>query len=107
DGGSQRRIFKSRFRAVVLPTEHGPGLRLSIGQRRGAAAPLDIAAALDAPDDNVEEKASGLRPRDARILTPGEQEGSGLHAELRGRDCALHLQPRAVVAARPARFEPL
>src|SRR5262249_46088558 len=104
---SQRRVFKSRFRSIVFPHQHGPGLRLSIGKRRGAATPLDITTTLDAPDDNAAEKAPGLRPRVARIPAPGEQEGSGLHAELRGRDRALHLQPREIVPTRLARSEPV
>src|SRR4030095_16675101 len=100
-------IFKGRFRALVFSVEYGPGLRLPIGQRRSATAPFDIAPAMDPPDDPVAEKAPGLRARIARIPTPGEQKRTGLHEELRRRDRALHLQPRAVFAARPARSQQL
>src|SRR5262249_15913084 len=103
--GSQRRVFKSRLRAVVFPDEYGPGLWISNGQRRGAAAPFHISAPLDAPVDSVAKKAPVLRPWVARIFTPREQEGPGLHTDLCGRNRALYIQPVEVVATRATRFE--
>ena len=50
-----------RLRAALRPAADGPGVRLPGGQRRGAAAHADLAAALDAPLHRPAQGASGVR----------------------------------------------
>ena len=58
--------FSPRQPAGALPAgDHGPGLRLPGGQRRGAAGRGRLAAELDAADDRGPQAAPRLRPRHA------------------------------------------
>ena len=49
DGRPERRLLARRLRAALPAAADGSGLRLPGGQRRGAAAHADVAAALAAP----------------------------------------------------------
>ena len=49
DGRPQRRLLARRLRAALPAAADGSGLRLPGGERRGAAAQADLAAALAAP----------------------------------------------------------
>ena len=49
DGGSQRRLLARRSGAALRAADHGSGLRLPVGQRRGAGAIAVLAAQLVAP----------------------------------------------------------
>ncbi len=74
DRRPQRRLLHRRLRPDVRAALDGPGLRLRGGQRRGAAAHADLAAALDAPLHRPAQGAPGLRPRRParrRARTPG------------------------------------
>ena len=66
DAGPERRVLEQRPAAALPAAGHGPDLRLPVAQRRGAAAPPAVAAALDPADDRDQEAAPGLRPRRVR-----------------------------------------
>ena len=66
DGRPQRRLLARRLRAAVRAAADGSGLRLPGGERRGAAAHLDLAAALAAPLHRDAQGAPGLRLRHLR-----------------------------------------
>ena len=58
DGRPQRRLLARRLRAALPAAADGPGLRLPGGQRRGAAAPAELAPALAAAPDRAAQAAS-------------------------------------------------
>ena len=60
------RLLARRPAAPVPAADHGPGLRLRGGQRRGAAARPVLAAQLDAALLAVRKAHRGVRPRHAR-----------------------------------------
>ncbi len=71
----QRRLLARRLRPALRAAADGPGLRLPGGQRRGAAAHADLAAALAAPLHRAAQGASGVRPRQlraARAVEPAD-----------------------------------
>ena len=61
DARPQRRLLHLRPRPAVPAADHGPGLRLPGGERRGAAELDDVAAALDPPHDRDPQAAPGVR----------------------------------------------
>ena len=65
-GRPQRRLLARRLRPAVPAAAHGPRLRLPGGQRRGAAAHPDVAAAVDPPLHRAAQGASRLRLRQLR-----------------------------------------
>ena len=87
---------------------HGPGLRLSVGQRRGAAAQPVVAAELDETADRRAPHQPRLRPRHAALHPPGQPHRAGLRARVRERDHPVRRQPVALGAGRrdrPQRLE--
>ena len=62
----QRRLLPRRLRPALRAAADGPGLRLPGGQRRGAAAHADLAAALAAALHRAAQGAPRLRPRHLR-----------------------------------------
>ena len=75
DGRPQRRLLARRLRAALRAAADGPGLRLPGGQRRGAAAHADLAAALAAPLHRAAQGAPGVRARHlraARAVEPAD-----------------------------------
>ena len=80
--------------------DHGPGLRLRGGQRRGAVAQPRLAAELDQAPDRGAQVEQGVRPRLADLHPAGQPRGAGLCAAVRGRGPALRRQPVALGAGR-------
>ena len=68
-----------RLRPALRAAADGPGVRLPGGQRRGAAAHADVAAALAAPLHLAAQGAPGVRPRHLRAARAVQ------HADLRPR----------------------
>ena len=66
DRRPQRRLLARRLRAALRAAADGPGLRLPGGQRRGAAAHADVAAALAEALHRAAQGAPGVRPRHVR-----------------------------------------
>ena len=108
--------FSSATPGQAAPPGHpGPGLRLPVGQRRGAAGEHLLAAALDPPPRARPAAAPGVRP--GRLHRPRrlQPERAVLHprARRRGRRRRgprrdpLRQQPLPVPAARRARPAPL
>ena len=64
--GPQRRLLARRSAAPVPAADHGPDLRLRLGERRGAAARPELAAQLDEAHAGDAQGEQGLRPRQAR-----------------------------------------
>ena len=65
-----------RLRPALRAAADGPGVRLPGGQRRGAAAHPDVAAALDAPLHRAAQGAPGVRPRHLRAARRRPTRGS-------------------------------
>ena len=63
---------RADFAQLYLPPLDGPRLRLPGGERRGAAADADVAAALAAPLHRAAQGASGLRARHLRAAARRE-----------------------------------
>ncbi len=61
DGRPQRRLLARRLRPALPAAADGSRLRLPGGERRGAAAHADVAAALAAPLHRAAQGASGVR----------------------------------------------
>ena len=81
--------------AAVPAADHGPGLRLRGGQRRGAGARPVFAAELDAPHARGAQAAA--RPSAAArcsFLYPRQPQDPRLSARVRGRDDPVRRQPR-------------
>ena len=76
DGRPQRRLLARRLRPALRAAADGPGLRLPGGQRRGAAAHADLAAALDAALHRAAQGAPGVRPRHLRAARRRRTRGS-------------------------------
>ena len=89
DGRPQRRLLARRLRAALPAAADGPGLRLPGGQRRGAAAHADVAAALAAPLHRAAQGASRLRARHAtRRCARRTRASSRTSAATRTRSCS-------------------
>src|SRR5688572_19251221 len=76
--GPQRRLLACRSAAVVPAADHGPGVRLRSGQRRGAAARSELAVELDEAHARHAQDEPGVRARQAVFPAAGEQKGLGL-----------------------------
>ena len=63
DARPQRRLFALRSGPALCADDHGPGLRLPGGQRRGAVAQPRLAAELDQAPDRGAQVEQGVRPR--------------------------------------------
>ena len=98
---------RADFAQLYLPPLMDPGLRLPGGQRRGAAAPAELAAALAAPADRAAQGASGLRARHLRGAAARQPADLRARAHLRGRHRPLRPQPRPLGAGGRARPLPL
>ena len=72
--GPQRRLLARRSAAPVPAADHGPGVRLRGGQRRGADARPVLAAQLDAAHAGGAQEQQGLRPRRLSFLHPGNRK---------------------------------
>ena len=81
--GPERRVLQQRPAAAVPAAGHGPDLRLPVAQRRGAAAPPAVAAALDQADDRDQEAAPRLRPGRVRGAHQQQPERAGVRARAR------------------------
>ena len=90
----QRRLQPRRLRPALRAAADGPRLRLPGGQRRGAAAHADLAAALAAALHRAAQGASGVRARQLRAAAPDQPEDLRARAPLRGRHRAVRPQPR-------------
>ena len=64
--GPQRRLLARRSAAALPAADHGPGLRLRGGERRGAAARPGVAAQLDEAHARHAQGEPRVRPRPAR-----------------------------------------
>ena len=72
--------------AALRADHHGRGLRLSVGQRRGAGPIAVFAAQLDSPAyDRAAPAASRVRPRLDRAPAPGESPDLRVHPPARRR----------------------
>ena len=80
DRRPQRRLLPRRLRAALRAAADGPGLRLPGGQRRGAAAHADVAAALAAALHRAAQGAPGLRPGHLRAAAPRQPADLRPHA---------------------------
>src|SRR5262249_12702673 len=100
DAGSQWRVLPLRSYAAVPADDHGPGLRLRGGQRRGAIAQSGVAAELDQTPDFRSQVEQGGWARIADIYPPGKPLGSCLRAAIRKRSRALCRQSVALGAGR-------
>ncbi len=85
DRRPQRRLLARRLRAALPAAADGPGLRLPGGQRRGAAAHADLAAALAAALHRAAQGAPGVRARHLRAAPGREHADLRPHPALRGR----------------------
>ena len=102
NGGFSPRGLRAALRAAA----DGPGLRLPGGQRRGAAAHADVAAALAAALHLAAQGSPRLRHGDLRAAARDQPPHLRPHPPLGGRHRAVRAQPRALGAggrARPAR----
>ena len=82
----QRRLLARRPCASLCPADHGLGLRLRRGQRRGAGPIAALAARLDAPDHRAPPASRrDVRPRHARAPAPGQPPHPRVHPPVRGR----------------------
>ena len=86
DRGPQRRLLPGGLRRALRPAADGPGVRLPGGQRRGAAAHADLAAALAAPLHRAAQGAPRVRARHLRADPPVEPEDLRPRPPVRGRD---------------------
>jgi hypothetical protein len=76
--------FSARRPPTPVPAaDHGPGLRLPGGQRRGAAARAGLAAELDQADDRRAPQLPGVRAGPAGDGEAGQPQDSGLHPNFR------------------------
>ena len=82
--------------------DHGPGLRLRVGQRRGAVAQPWLAAELDQAADLGAQIEPGLRPRIACVHPADQPLGAGLCSPVsRTRFCSA--SPTCRARRRPPR----
>ncbi len=89
DAGSQWRVLPLRPYAAVPADDHGPGLRLRGGQRRGAIAQSGIPAELDQTPAIGPQIEQGVWPRIAYVYPPGKPLRARLRAAIRKRSRAL------------------
>ncbi len=102
----QRGLLARRPGQAVPAGDHGPGLRLRRGERRGAVALFGLAAQLDAPADRGAAQLQGVRARHHHLPVPLQPQGDGLSARIRGRDHPVRGQLLARAAGRGARPSP-
>ena len=92
NGGFSRADFAQLYAAAA----DGPGLRLPGGQRRGAAAHADVAAALDAPLHRAAQGAPGVRARQLRAAASRRTRASSpTSAATRTTSCSACTTSRA------------
>ena len=75
---------RADFQQLYLPPLDGSGLRLPGGERRGAAPPAELAAALAAPADRPAQGPSGVRARHVRGATAREPADLRPRQDVRG-----------------------
>ena len=109
--GSQRGVFARRSAGAVPAAGDGRGLRLSVGECRGANAQRLVAAQLDEAPDRGAHQASRVRSRRAFVSRAGQSQNTRLCARIQRRDHLVRGQPVAPAARRRAsdlsRFEGL
>ena len=114
DARPQRRLLDRQPRPAVPAAQPGPDLRLPVGERRGAAGQLHLAAELDPHD--ARRAGPPRRVRHRRVPRAGRLEPVGAHLRARdrgrgpGRYRVVRQQPVAVPAAdraEPAALERL
>ena len=103
DRRPQRGLLARRLGAAVPAAADGSGVRLPGGERRGAAAHADVAAALAAPVHRAAQGASGVRARHVRAAAPREHEDLCAYSPLGRGHRAVRAQSRALGPGRRAR----
>ncbi len=106
-GRPQRRFQPRRLRPALSPAGDGPGVRLPGSQRRGAAAPGVLAAALGARPHQDPPAMARVRRGRLRGARPGQPRRVRVPAHPGRRRRALCQQPLALPTARRARPGPL
>ena len=86
---------------------HGPGLRLPVGQRRGADREHLVAAAVDPPDDPRPAPPPGVRPRVVHRSRRQQPQRLLVQPRVRRRHRAVRQQPVPLPAAGRARPAPM
>ena len=100
DGGSERRFLARGSGAALRAADHGSGLRLPVGQRRGAGAIAVLAAELVSPHHRAPAAASDVRPRRHRAAAARQPPHLRVHSPARdGRSDSRRRQPRPRDAA--------
>ena len=103
DGRPERRLLARGLRPALPAAADGSRLRLPGGQRRGAAAHADLAAALAAPLRRAAQAAPRLRARRLPRAAAREPEDLRPHPLVLGGHRPLRPQPRADGAGGRAR----
>src|SRR6185503_19216686 len=80
DVGPERGILAMRSGEAVLPSDHGPDLRLPGDQCGGATSGSIEPAAVDAEHDRTAEAVSGIRARKFEFSESREPEDFGVSA---------------------------
>src|SRR5581483_11456044 len=103
DERPQRRLLARGLPAALPAAVDGPRLRVPGGERRGAVAPAELAAALAAPPRRAAQGPPGVWARHLRGTAAGEPAHLRARAAVRRRHDSLRPQPCALGASGRAR----
>ena len=99
----QRRVLAGRSGEPLSAADHGFGLRVRGGQRRGAEPLALVPAQLDEAADRRPPLAARFWPRHVALPLSGKPESHRLSARIRRRDHPVRRQPVPLAAGGRAR----